>query len=389
MKKYFLLFFACCALFMASCSDDFKPEESFIKIFDQPTGNVAYYPIDIKQTSDGGYLILAAKGTWEIYVMKADKEGNFVSETNVPDPYVNPVGELIEQGGNYYFFCMDRVGLFTYLMQVDAGAGVTQVQSYPGIVYPLSAYKASDGAVLLQNYNRNAYRSGFHKLGGDFSVQASQEFNIFESVEEEVVGHITHSGKRFPCFSGETSTSYFFNSFYNYSFSIVFINKSAFDFTGVYNGSNYNGALSSILETGNGLVTTRFAFGVNYLNLNTSLSTSTIGFVEDLGGTGISELREDAPVQSMQMTIGTKQITLVLSDTKTNKLVLFMYDPAGQLVGKKYLGNTNPNYVGCMVSTSDGGLAITARILLNGSFPRLALYKLSDEELKELIGEPV
>lgn len=46
-------------LFFSSCKDKYKPEESFIKIYDDKDGNKNYVPLSMKRTSDDGYLILA------------------------------------------------------------------------------------------------------------------------------------------------------------------------------------------------------------------------------------------------------------------------------------------------------------------------------------------
>lgn len=385
--RYVLMGWLCLAFW--SCEDDFKAEESFTKIYDNLSANKKFFPIDIAQTSDGGYLVLAAVDTWDTYVMKTDKEGNFEWEYFNNSPYVNPVGDLIESGGKFYFFCMDKIGLFTYLMQVDPASGtVAEVAAYGDVLYPLSAAKTTSGSMLLQNYNRNNQQSGIHLIDASLGLSASNQMMIFESVEEEVVTHITRAGKRFPCFSGDMgSGKYYFNSFYNYSFSLVFVNSSDLGFSGVYNGSNYNGGVSSYLNASAGQVVSRFSFGNNFLNLNAPLNPGIIGFSDDLGGTGIAELSDNAPVKTMEMAIRGKAFLIVISETKSNKIVMFVYDPAsGNLVGKKYFGNTNPYRIGDFIATSDKGIAILGQTYVNASFPRLVLFKVTEKEMETLAG---
>lgn len=387
LRTYFGILFLP-LFFVFGCQDPFTQDESFIKVFDDQVANRKYFPIDIVQTPDGGYLILSARDTWDVYIIKTDKGGNFVNEYFANSPYVNPVGKWLELNGQFYFVCMDRVGLFSYLMQVDPSSGaVTEVAAFGGIIYPLSAAVVEGQYILIQNYNRDSQKSAIYKIDASGQVIASNSFFIFESVEQEVVDHITRAGHRFPTFCGEVDGGgkYYFNSFYNYSFSLVFVNASDLSFSGVYNGSNYNGGVSSYASLPGKHVVSRFSFGANFFNLEAPVNTSTIGFSDDLGGTGMTELQDNAPVHSLQTTIGGKNMLFLLSETKGNKLVLFAYDlTTGELTGKKYIGNGNPFHTGNFRITADGGMVILAQTYVNASFPRNALIRLTDEELKQL-----
>ena len=62
MKNYIhkLLFIGVVILIAGCKKDDFEPEESYVKIYNDPEGNKNYVPLSIQQTSDQGYLILSA-----------------------------------------------------------------------------------------------------------------------------------------------------------------------------------------------------------------------------------------------------------------------------------------------------------------------------------------
>ena len=48
------------AIALVGCKNDFKPEESYIKVYDHNDMNRTFFPISIKGTSDNGYMILSA-----------------------------------------------------------------------------------------------------------------------------------------------------------------------------------------------------------------------------------------------------------------------------------------------------------------------------------------
>src|SRR5687767_13356193 len=111
-----------------SCSEKSDPvsdQESFTSIFDNNQFSASYFPIDIKQTADGGYLVLGERRLQNsnfrgIYLMKADKFGKYVNALEVDELYVNPVPDLMLSGNLYYFFCMNGQTLQTNLVSVNA-----------------------------------------------------------------------------------------------------------------------------------------------------------------------------------------------------------------------------------------------------------------------------
>src|SRR5687767_8552227 len=79
-----------------SCAEQSDPsidQQTFSSIFDTNEFDSAYYPIDVHQTGDEGYLIMGKRRTEGdyagTYVLKADKFGNFQNELKLPSQYVN------------------------------------------------------------------------------------------------------------------------------------------------------------------------------------------------------------------------------------------------------------------------------------------------------------
>ena len=69
-------------VFVFSCDvkdNEVSPEESFTKFYDKPEFEHEFFPLDIKQTSDGGYLMLSSYNVYsikEIHVMKVSQDGD-------------------------------------------------------------------------------------------------------------------------------------------------------------------------------------------------------------------------------------------------------------------------------------------------------------------------
>ena len=71
MKRYIqqVFFIGAILVFVGCKKDDFQPEESFVKIYNDSEGNKKYVPLGIQQTADQGYVMLSAYDGWNIHVM--------------------------------------------------------------------------------------------------------------------------------------------------------------------------------------------------------------------------------------------------------------------------------------------------------------------------------
>ncbi|MEQ8575633.1 MAG: hypothetical protein RIB63_16315, partial [Fulvivirga sp.] len=103
MNKVF--YFLLSLLVLAGCdisdNDAVDPSEGFFKIYDNNLFDASFIPIDIKQTTDGGYLILSSKrietsNFTGVNLIKVDKEGNFIEEQIIDEQYVGPVDQLVK-----------------------------------------------------------------------------------------------------------------------------------------------------------------------------------------------------------------------------------------------------------------------------------------------------
>ncbi len=380
--------------FLFACTEDSDPElerEKFTSVFDHSNYSAAFYPIDIRQTADGNYLILAEQKIPDsnfrgIYLLMADAAGNFVRDMSL-NSHANPVGDLMNIQNEFSFLALDTITLQATLVKVDAQLGSATTTSVSGVGFPSAASVDGAGFVALgYNHADKASVISRHDASGSI-IKGPLAFGIGagDEVEEPIMKHILRTGKQFPFQVGKASNGlYFFNGFENYSFSLVFTDIDNEGPLGVIHGQQDDGGLSAVVPLGNGkFAASRFEFGQNYFLPGVTLQTGGSAISSDLGGFVLPELVPDASVEIMQTTIGSKSMLIYASDTRSKQIGLFFYDEAtGKFVSSRYLGFSNPFEVAAIIRTSDEGLAICGTTWLAGRFPRICLFKISKEDLE-------
>lgn len=380
--------------FITCKKDNINPENIFTKIYSDANSDISYYPLDIVQTGDGGYYILSALSVdstrtfLNTHISKTDNLGELVWEATLPEPYVNPIGDLISSGSNVYFLCMDRISLGTYLMRIDDANGSAEiVNSYSDIIYPLASSQTPDNGILLLSYDRNSRSSLLTKFNSSFDKTWDNSFFVIEDAEEMLIAHLTRSGKTLPFFTGTigNGNAYFANALYNYSLALLFVNSGNGDLTGLILGDRYNGGISAAVSIqSDNFAVSRFIYNNHYILPAASLSVSSIASASDLGGEKAAELAEDAHTRIKRLTVDNRNLVVYASNTSSNQISLLFYDlSTAELITKKYLGSSNPVKVASLIQTTDEGLAVLAQTMVAGRFKRNALYKIPKEQILE------
>jgi hypothetical protein len=400
MKKNILISLLAAITF--SCAKDADPateKANFTRIYDNDKFDASYYPIDVKQTPDEGFLILGGRRLTDsnlsgTYLMKVDKLGAYISDLEVTSDKVGPVGPLLESNGKYYFFCMTPVGLETKLNEVDGEGALTStitVKGDGGGSYPSAAYNDfKTGNFVLLRYDNSSKESVIASISPDGVTKNSKKFSIGsgDGVEEQFITHFTRTGRQFPFQVGKTSNDlYFFNGFYEYNFSLVFTDLVKDSKPAIVFGQKANGGFSCIMPLeGNKFAAARFNFGDNYLLPNaifkTAADSKSSSVDDDLLGNNLPELSSNATIKIISATVNGKDIALYGSNTRSKQISLYGYDKAtGKFLGSRYLGFSNPFEIAAMTTTTDGGLAVCGTTYVAGRFPRICLFKISKDEL--------
>ena len=100
----------------------------------------------------------------------------------------------------------------------------------------------------------------------------------------------------------------------------------------------------------------------------------------------IAELAAEKPVLIRDISISGTQYKVYLSSTRSNQLLISVYDPAtGELVEKKYLGKNSPITACDLIQTEDEGLNILVQVKIMGNLDRIGLIKLSKAEAEAIV----
>ena len=395
-----ILYFAVSIFLFTSCSseevEEVTPENRFIKIYNHPDFSATHYALDVKQTADNGYIMLAQTRVTEsdfggIYLVKADAEGNVLWEYAADATVVSPAPALMNINGGFYFMCMDNTGLGTILMQVnEAGATADIVRVYPDITFPLHASATPDGGILVLSYNRDRTSSTLSKINASFGLSWQENYNVQEeNADEPIFDHLLNTDKRLPFFTGVMETGgYFFNGLSNFTLSLSFVDPSDGSQLGVMNGFRLDGAVSAMQHLqGSTFAVSRYTFGTNYILPGIDIATDAVSNSEDLEGNISAELATNADVRILRTVVDTTNLLVYAANSKSNQVVLYGYNENdGALLGSKYLGFSEGFEVAGIIETSDKGLAILCTTNVAGRFRRMALFKISEGDIKGLAG---
>lgn len=367
-----------------------KDEKAFTKIYDHNDFGVRFKPIDLQETSDGGYLILAERNLSSgqfagIYLLRTDRLGNFLADVAMDETLVNPVGDLIKIGASYYFFAMDPFTVQAYLVRTDEALADITTTPVSGITYPAAASQDNTNMILV-SYNSVTLQTVISIVNISGTVSSSKAFSIGagEGVEEPVINHFLRTGRQFPFFTGKTGSLYYFNGFYNYTFSLVFTDLSQDNPQGVVQGNQDDGGFQSILPlSGNTFAAARFNYGDNYILPRVNLNTTGISSATDLGGFIFPEIPAEAAIRILRGNFNNTSVLVFGSDTRSGQIGLYVYDEAsGALLATRYEGFANPFKIAALKQSSAGDLLLCGTTYVAGRFARIFLTKIPQQELR-------
>ena len=364
-------------------------EPGFFKIYDDQASSNTYRTLDAHETSGGGALILASLNHTQMYILRVNEKGEYMTSAVITGGNKHPLPNLLYINNIFYAGCMDEVGLFTRILQIDENTcAATTVAEFQNLLYPLAFSVVDNSSILLLGYDRWTYASQLSKISLDGQVAWTKDANVFQDAESEIVSHLNGTGKRYPFYTAGWNGKYVANCFNNYSFSfLVFDGGTGFP-DAIYNGSHFSSGTSAFLELGGGnAAITRFSFGKSYLLPTFPQTSGVVSLTDDMGGLLVEEAEADSEFELGQITVDDTPYLCYAYNTENGRVAIGFLGSSGELKARKYFGSSNnPFKIGNFIPTSDKGLMVAGTFYVAGAFPRPALFKLNEKELFELMG---
>ncbi len=368
--------------------------QTTVKIYDNESYTDSYESVDLTQTTDKGFLILAERRDYQsdfprITILKTDEYGIFNSENKLPDDFVNPVGKLIKTPAGYYFFCMNRLTLQSKLILVTEEGTFTEVTELP-LTYPLAAaWDQGSGQLMLLSYDREEKEMVVSMLNPAGQSRSQQRFEIgfgdFDA-EASIIKHFAGTGPRLPFFCGTNGAGlYFFNGYYRYALSLVLYKAGTGIPQTVIYGYRDERSINSAIAWDNNFAFSKSEYGSMYFIPNWENSAGLLSG-SDIKGYPIPEIKENSPVTVTKIPVNNTEYVVYGTSTRNGQIGLYFYTGSDKrLAGNHYLGFTNPYEINALTATSDGGIAIAGQTWIAGRFSRICLFKLSKDDLSDII----
>lgn len=411
-KKNTFILWALLGLCLASLSCDPKftradPSESFSKLYDVVGELIHLEAVDIKQTPDGGYIILGKLETVP-YLLRVDRQGNFLwdaREEFLPSAtYLYPIPEIyiLNQAGGltYFHFCRKRspdgASTAIALLKVIETAPSRSFAEVPltgehmgnHFDIPLDAKTTPDQKMLLLAVDGFSNHVLFSKINPDgspvwekmfpFSFACANVYPVlgqgnhfFESLE--------HSGNLFYSFQSYLPRD---STLFPVCFGITAVNPADGTPFEQFPVASPFIALHRHGFTASGAILVEDAV---YFFVNTRMD-------QELGPDNLLlqfELIASRPLYIRTVNLNSQEILLFLGSEKSKRIVLFAYNlsKGSRVPNKRYFGHTNVYEAAGLIQTGDGGLAVLGTAFLGGQLGRICLFKLSKEELEQLAGQ--
>lgn len=384
---------------MLSCqnSAEIAPDLKFNKIYNENSFS-DFDAIDILQTSDGGYCILATTDNSFLqqlgisYLIRTDKEGNFlwdIKTANATQSYFNPIANFKNKDNDYFFFCRRNTDKAIVLLKVsDTEKTWSESKQFPELKGDLVYTSETDDQglllMLLSETCGSGKRAELIKLDLNFAItwRKCYDFPVFTPID---------------AITQRVNLNYFFNGIFT-------INNQTRYFLTLISENNTSSVLYTDMN-GNLLGTTRTPFLINSfapivdnsfaltfirqrdtnivtketLNINANQS-------KDIIGNTFHEINSEKSIIAKKMTLNGKTVIIFACTLENIPIRIYAFDPeSGLLRGTLTLGRINPYDVADLIPTTDGGLAIAVNTLVADRFNRVGIIKISPQEVASLV----
>lgn len=380
------LYFLLICIITASCGErleGYLPTEKFKTIFADAGQGIDYQPIDVIQTEDNGYLILAEGALNSVFVMKVDSRGQMQWTNTLPAIYENPVGEIVLSEGKYYFIAANSVDQTVVLIEVDDlnQEVLATDRSYAGYRIPLAFGRYDTDNYLMLTYN-DTIGPILSKLQAGFAMEWARSFDNTGSQAEAV--KTAMEGRNFNFLLGSINNGQilYFNSLREGGNTLTFTNslgietgKISSEGSGEIISYNYLGNLVSAINYSNG---EHSFFQISHpLNADDSID------INEIAGLNTVDLAQNANAITVNSELVATGQLINFYETPDNRIKWINYSVGSNNINAiDYVGGQDPLGLVKAIDTRDGGILILASVLLGGARSRISIQKIPALELR-------
>jgi hypothetical protein len=398
--KLLLLFFLAGSIF-TSCDisqKETKEADLFFKVYNSENVNLHFYPVDVIQTADNGYLILSSIKNDTLYdgndypytnLIKTDELGAFEWTLDIPGA-LSPVHSMFAINNNVGFVAMNAAfEARVYQLDPTNSASISS-QSFDNIRFPVSSYQDSNGdLIVVSEFNGN---TNVYKLDNAASsvVASSSTMQIGSaSKRNTILNHSNKTGREIPFFISEFSTTdinrgYAISLYENETLRTMFFGQDLGTLGNKYVFQDFE-FISTFTQKND----SSFAFvitqeGRSMLHGHESVDLSSIESYQDLnGGEVLREVADYYPnFKYLNYILGNTERNFIASNTNGNDLILFQLSDTSATIAKKQLISFDDEIeLRSIIQTKDGGIMVLAKYFLNGKYARPAIRKIAKADL--------
>ena len=370
---------------------DVSPASSYTKVYESANTQESYYPLDIIQTNDKGFLILSSMIDKDqqaeiffprIHLTKVNEVGHFEWQQQIDNNYLSAVSKIMSVNNQIFILCMKNLN--SALLQVTPGkdsATINEINTDSDRPYPLAAFIDNQTIITSSYFDQtthiNAYDLNFNRLWSSSEPTG-------EDIIVDIRQHLTRQGTEYPFFIGKLNDqdTYFANAFRRSTLSLMFI-QSGGNLSGYLTSFQDKGVISSCVHLQEDqFAISRYYTGDNFVYPGVSVDINTHTTAKDYNDILLADLKSNARINVMHDEFNSMNLILYASTSKTNQISLYFFDAKdNSLVKTHFLGHTNPVEIASLIRADDGSLIVLGKTWVSGRYQRIILYKISLDEL--------
>ncbi len=362
-------------------TEAFLPEEKFHSVFDSPNEGQAYTPIDVVQTEDRGYLILASTNGNQVFVLKVSGRGEFIWSKTMSSGYIKPIGDWVQREGNYYFIASTVSDGTAVLVEVkDFEQTLSPIRNYTGYRRPLAfGYLNPDNYLLLTNNDTTGVV--LSKIQDGFAMEWARKYDANSDANLYLNNYLNSNTPKFFVGAYNNGANLYFNALRPEGMTLTFTNDLGIE-TGRVSSTGKDGINSAFIAD-NGQGSFNYLFNDrSYFANGATVPGNDSTFISQLDGALQPDRLQNKKATSSAVQLSATPFMVNAFTTADGRIKLSFYSgSSGELSAIDYLGGNDPIEVVKVLSTEDQGIVILAKTVIAGVKQRINLFKIPKEEI--------